>query len=163
MINSDYYIINGSARDASIYRHGKKIINLHKKCKTSTLISENMKEETFWDLTGKDYSNCKWFLAIYNNNIIGTCCVTHLNSHTAELKNLFCEDVPNLYKSLIKNARKYSNNMMLVSFVNDPNEQNKLKNIGASESVVNGIKCLSFPNNKQISKCNGVNFFTIEK
>lgn len=148
----DYYVISGYADDAHIFRHGSRIVDLHK-------AEAKITGGTFWDLSGSSYRDTKWFLAIgRGDRIIGTCMVSpEKNSYI--LSNMVAVNLE-IERDLLRKARGYSNNMPLISYIDNDIMKQKLKNLGALESsdpagtgTVERIKMIFPPSTRISNRC----------
>lgn len=158
MSESYHYVISGFGGDAHIYRHGKKVVELHKEI-------NNYSGETFWDLSGKrTYQDSKWFIAIgRGDNVIGTCMVLPEDEGTYSLSNLCYdkkysdENKEHLGEDLLRKACEYAHGYSLIAHAHNSNEtyQNELKKLGASEVDTHkkdNYKTYLFTTSKRISK-----------
>jgi hypothetical protein len=152
-LSEQFYIINGFADDAHLYRHGKKIVRLHKS-------ENNFTGNTFWDLTGRNHTHCKWFVAIgRGDNVVGTCMVSPLeNKDNYQELSCFVSKSENsdIDRDLVKCAKNYSKGTSLVCRIpeNDNAEKARLENLGALEAkvaVVPGKISMVFSPNMRIS------------
>ena len=122
----EYYVISGFADDAHIFRHGSRIVKLFKD-------ERKIVGKTFWDLSGKDHGNNKWFIAIgKGDRTVGTCMVSPLGKNEQLLSNFLAKDTV-IEKDLLRRAKEYSKGLSLVIYVDDSMKQ-KLKSMGALET-----------------------------
>lgn len=124
-----FYIIQGFTSDASVYRYGKSILNLHKDL-------ENFEGKTFWDLNGKDYTNTRWFIAIgKNSKVVGTCSISPSDSDSDNylLSHLTFTDIDYLGHDLIRSAIRYTGSNKIIYHATNKDEQEKAVRLGGKK------------------------------